>query len=166
MKQLLFTLLTFISINAFSQSKTLNNNPVYFLDSVRVTTLGIFDPNKIDNINVVREKDPTAPNGKIFITSKNPESFNFLSAHDIAKANNIPAKTISIFMLDNEVIKDTATFKIDSSYILRVDIIKASEIKYLPHNIPSLVILKIITATKDNIDKQNTIRIRGQASND
>jgi hypothetical protein len=125
-----------------------------------VKTIGTFDPNKIDNINVVRDKDPSAPFGKVFIKSKNPKDFNFLSAQDIARLNNISIKTISIFMLDNQIIMDTSSFKIDSSYIKKIEIIKASEIEYLPQNIPDLAILKILTDTIDNNDKYNILKIQ------
>jgi hypothetical protein len=125
-----------------------------------VKTIGTFDPNKIDNINVVRDKDPSAPYGKVFIKSKNPKDFNFLSAQDIARLNNISIKTISIFMLHNQIIMDTSSFKIDSSYIKKVEIIKASEIEYLPQNIPDLAILKILTDTIDNNDKYNILKIQ------
>lgn len=166
MKQLFFILLIILTKNAFTQIIIPNNNPLYFLDSVQISSIGTFDPDKIENITVVKGKDPSAPNGKIYLTSKKSEGFKFLSAQDIAKANNIPSNTISIFMLDNEIIKDTATFSIDSSYILRVEIIKSSEIEYLPQNTPSLAILKILTASKDNIDKKNIIRIRRKVSAD
>jgi hypothetical protein len=98
--------------------------------------------------------------GKFFIKSKNPKDFNFLSAQDIARLNNISIKTISIFMLDNQIIMDTSSFKIDSSYIKKVEIIKASEIEYLPQNIPDLAILKILTDTIDNNDKYNILKIQ------
>ena len=165
MKQLFVILFSLLTSKAFSQTLNPNNKPVYFLDSVQIATIATFDPNKIESIDVVRDKDPAAPNGKIFIKSKNPRNFKFLSAQDIAKANNIPSETISIFMLDNEIIRDTGAFRIDSSYILKVEIIKGSEIVYLPQNGPSLAILNILTATEGNSDKQNIIRTRNKASN-
>ena len=70
----------------------------------------------------------------------------------------MPTESISLFILDNEIIKDTANFKIDSSYIANIEIIKASEIEYLPYNLPSLSILKILSGKNENI-----IRIKGLA---
>ena len=163
MKQIFFLFLTLPSLHTFSQTD--KKEPAFYLDSVRIP-MGTFSPTKIENINVVRDNDPTTPNGKVYIKSKNPKDFKFISAQDILKANNISIGTISIFILDNEIIKDTSTFKIDSSYILNVEVIKASEIEYLPHNIPNLAILKIFTATKENIDKQNVLRIRSKNSTD
>ena len=154
MRLLFIIFLTLFYIKAFNQT------PIYYLDSVRVKTIGTFDPNKIDNINVVHDKDPSAPYGKVFIKSKNPKDFNFLSAKDIARLNNISIKTISFFMLDNQIIMDTVSFKIDSSYIKKIEIIKASEIEYLPQNIPDLAILKILTDTIDNNDKYNILKIQ------
>ena len=63
-------------------------------------------------------------------------------------------------MLDNEIIKDTTTFKIDSSYIKNVQVIQASEIEYLPNNIPSPAILKVFTAKMENNDKLKVIKSR------
>jgi hypothetical protein len=165
MKTLFPIVFFFFSTNVYSQTKTPKNvpnsyiAPVFFLDSVRVNGLGTFDNNKIEDINVV-SGDSAFPSGRIYIKSKNPGDFNFLSAKDILKAYKISQKTSAIFMLDNEIIKDTTTFKIDSSFILNVEIINASEIEYLPNNISSLAILKVFTATKENIDKQKIIRIR------
>ena len=70
----------------------------------------------------------------------------------------------TIFMLDNEFLKDTASFKIDSSYVLKVEITTASEINYLKNTVPDLTILKIITRTKENLNKYDRIRIRGTES--
>jgi hypothetical protein len=60
MRLLFIIFLTLFYVKAFNQT------PIYYLDSVRVKTIGTFDPNKIDNINVVRDKDPSAPYGKVF----------------------------------------------------------------------------------------------------
>ncbi len=169
MRTLVSFIFFFFTVNAFSQTKKQYNvpgplkTPVFFLDSIQVNTLGTFDNNKIQDINVV-SADAAFPNGRIYIKSKDPRDFKFLSARDILKVYNIPDGTSAIFMLDNEIINDTTTFKIDSSYILNVEIIKASEIEYLPNNISSLAILKVFTASEENRDRQKVIRIRRNAS--
>ena len=159
MKKLFFLPALFLIKYTFCQTTVLNP-PIYFIDSIRVHSLGILDPNKIESINVIKN-DPAAPTGKIYIKTKDPGSLHFLTAGEVIRKYNFPADGITIFFLDNEIIKDTSAFRIDSSYILNVEIIKASEIQYLPRNIPGLRILKIITATKENMEKQNIIRIRG-----
>ena len=162
MKKSLFVFFIFMNFNCFSQSRLYvgNSEPDYYIDSVRVQALGVFDPNKIESINVV--KDSTAPSGKIYIKIKKNTTVHFLTAKDIVVMNNIIPGSISIFLLDNEIVKDTSNFSIDSSYILKVEIVKASEIKYLPENISNLSIVKIITATQANIDKEKLIFFRGK----
>ena len=147
-----------------SHSKTVTDwRQLVFLDSVLLTVNSIFDPNKIASIYVVKDYyDSTKQiQGKIFITSKDPKSFNFLTISDLATTYKKDTNTPTIFMLDNEFLKDTTTFKIDSSFILKVEITRTSEIEYLKNTHPDLTILKIITRTKENLDKQNEIRIRG-----
>ena len=80
---LLFTILTLTSYGQVTKPANLNskNLPEYFLDSVRIDKNQLFfDPNKIAEINVVKEKDTTTQSyGKIYIKSKNPKDFNVIS---------------------------------------------------------------------------------------
>mgnify|MGYP001557706558 FL=1 len=65
-------------------------------------------------------------------------------------------------MIDNEFLKDDiSTYKIDSAYILNVEVLKSTEIEYLKNSLPALTILKIELKTKENIAKANEIHIRG-----
>ena len=164
LKYFLFALVIFLSPPVLSQtdSPLFTNEPQYYIDSIRVSSLGIFDPDKIESISVVKEKDPSAPNGKVYIKIKKTDVLNLLTVGDIIRINKIPSGSISLFLLDNEVIKDTTNFRIDSYYILKVETIKASEIKYLPKNISKFEILKIFTATKANINEENKIYLRGK----
>jgi hypothetical protein len=158
MKSILVIAFFLFTINAFSQTKNTYKNPAYFLDSIQVNGLGTFDNSKIEDIKVLAG-DSAFPNGRIYMTSKKSSNFNFLSAQDILTAYKIPAGTTTIFMLDNEIIKDISNFRIDSSYILNVEVTKASEIEYLPNSISSLEILKVFTASKENNDKLKIVRI-------
>ncbi len=164
MKRLLFILILFFNSPVFSQtiSPLTREEPQYYIDSVRVQRLEIFDPNKIESINVVKKKDSNAPYGKVYIQIKKTETLNLLTIGEIAGMNNISSGSTSLFMLDNEIIKDTANFRIDSYYILKIETVKASEIKYIRGNISNFEVLKIITATKENIEKENSVRVRGR----
>jgi hypothetical protein len=95
------------------------------------------------------------------MTSKGPKQYNFWTISEITKAFCKDCTPSAIFMLDNEFLKDITKFKIDSSFILRVEFTQAKEIEYLKNSIPDLAILKLITRTKADLDKQNEIRIRG-----
>ena len=164
---LLFTILTLTSYGQVSKrtNSDSKNLPEYFLDSVSIDKNQLFfNPNKIAEISVVKEKDTTTHiNERIYIKSKNPKNFNFISLPGIEKnyANSISTPTL--FMVDNEFLKDAiSTYKIDSDYILNVEVLKSTEIEYLKNILPTLTILKINLKTKDNIAKANEIDIRGQ----
>src|SRR5688500_15547949 len=107
-----------------------NWRPLVYLDSILLTGNSVFDPNKIASLNVVKNYYDSTKliHGKIFITSNDPKSFNFLTISDITTTYKSATKTPTIFMLDNEFLKDITTFTIDSSYILKVEITRASEI--------------------------------------
>lgn len=167
--KLITLLLTILTLTSYGQvEKRTNSNsknlPEYFIDSVRIGKNQLFfDPNKIAEINVVKENDTTAHNyGKIYIKSKNPKSFNFISLPDIEKTYTNSISTPTLFMVDNEFLKDDiSTYKIDSAYILNVEVLKSTEIEYLKNSLPTLTILRIKLKAKDNIAKANEIHIRG-----
>ncbi len=168
MRTSLLFIILFLSLVSFGQQ---NSNPkpfkewqpLYYLDSVNVEFSELhFDPGKIESMNVVKSyMDSTGQNyGKIFITSKNPKDYNFLTISDIKTTYKEDSLSPTIFMLDNEFLKDITKFKIDSNYILKIELLRGSEFDYLKKNIPNLTILKIITRTKENLAKQNQIYIR------
>jgi hypothetical protein len=138
--------------------------PFYFLDSAKIElSQWHFDLNKLSSMKIVKNYYDSAKRlrGAIFMTSKDPKSYKFLSIKDIINKYQQGLQKPTIFMLDNEILKDIRTFKIDSSYLLKVEITRASDIEYLKVAIPDLTILKIITSTKQNLKKENQIRIRG-----
>jgi hypothetical protein len=161
MKLFSFSLFSFAAIACQAQlPKYQNFHPEIYLDSVRYGYFPNFDPNQIDSISISKETKE-APRGKIFIKSKHPQSLNLLTIQDINARYRKNALAPTIYMLNNEILKEVSTFRIDSAFILKVEILKGSETDYLNVQFPDLTILNIITGTKDNIDKQNAIRIRG-----
>jgi len=166
MKTLIILFWLSVSLVTYGQQKTkpaAEWQPIYFLDSTIVELSQLhFDPDKLAEIKVDGNYYDSAKqiHGKVFITSKQPNSYNFLTIHDIAKTYYNGNYSPIIFILDNDLLKDTLNFKIDSSYVLKIELIKATEIDYLKNTFPNLIILKIVTRTKENIDKQNQIRIR------
>lgn len=165
MKSFLIIIFCIYTIQSYSQPKPPTaalhraETPAIFLDSIQINSLGSFDNDKIESVNIVKS-NAAFPNGRIYIKSKTPGSFKFLTAKEILKVYKISDITTPIFMLDNEIIADTSDFSIDSSYILEVKVIKASEIAYLPNNFSSLATLKIFTNSGENLDKQQIVRIR------
>jgi hypothetical protein len=161
MKLFFFFLFSFVAITCQAQlPKYEHFLPEIYLDSVKYGAFPNFDINQIDDMSVAKETKE-APRGKIFIKSKHPRSLNLLSIDDINARYRKNALAPMIYMLNNEILKEVSTFRIDSAFILKVEILKGSETDYLNVQFPDLTILKIITRTKDNIDKQNAIRIRG-----
>lgn len=168
MKSIAMIFLTFLTIASYGQvTKTINSNskkePSFFLDSIRIDKNQLFDPNKIAEINVVKDKDTTNQNyGKIYMKSKNPKDYNFLTLTDIKKTYAKSVSVPALFMIDNKILKDNiSTYKIDSTYILTVEILKSTEIESLKNSLPLLTIINIKLKTKENIDKANEIYIRG-----
>lgn len=147
MKYLISILSIFISFHAESQktNKKSTPEPTYFLDSIRIGKIAIFDPNKIESVNEVNDDDTTTPRGKIYIKSKNPNDFNFLSAQDIAQLNNIDRSAPIILIIDDHIVKDNSSFIIDSSYILKMWRVQVENNSFLTTNLSDQKIIKIIT---------------------
>jgi hypothetical protein len=165
----LFLFLLFVSLTGFAQQNSETKqiaewSPLFYLDSVNIGSQFQFDPNKIADLQIVNNYYDSVRHihGKIFMKSKNPGSYKFLGIADLGRIYNMADKAPTIFMLNNEFLNDTSNFEIDSSYVLRVKFIRASEIVYLKDRLPDLIIEKIITRTKENIDQENQVRIRGK----
>lgn len=161
MKIFLVSILLFVALKSQAQIyKSENFQPAFYLDSVKYEVFPRFDISQIDSISISKE-NKKAPNGRIYIKSKDPKNLHLLSVSDINARYTKNALAPTIYMLDNEILKEVSTFRIDSAFILKVEILKGSETDYLNVQFPDLTILKIITRTKENIAKQNEIRIRG-----
>ena len=161
MKTFFISVLLFLAVQCHAQVyKSENFHPEIYLDSIKYSAYPNFDISQIDSIYILKETK-NAPNGQIFIKSKNPKNLHFLSVSDINARYKNNALAPTIYMLDNEILKEVATFRIDSAFILKVEILKGSETDYLNIQFPDLTILNIITRTAENITKENQIRIRG-----
>ncbi|GLU51883.1 hypothetical protein Dfri01_13440 [Dyadobacter frigoris] len=161
MKNVFVVILLFIAVKSQGQIyKPENFRPEIYLDSVKYGSFPNFDIHQIDSISISKE-NKKVPEGQIFIKSKNPKNLYLLSILDITARYKKNALTPTIYMLDNEILKEVSTFRIDSSYILKVEVLKGSETDYLNTQFPDLTILNIVTRTEKNIAKENEIRIRG-----
>lgn len=159
MKRLIFLLWLSFSLAANGQqvSRPLSEwKPLYYLDSVNIgATQFYFDFDKIKDINIVGDYYDSAKqvHGKVFLKSKTPGNYSFITIPDVARIYNKGSQSPTIYMIDNEFLKDISQVKIDTAYILRVDLVKTTEIAYLKDTSPGWTILKIITKTKENVDK-------------
>lgn len=97
MKTYLTSILLFVALQSQAQiNKSEIFLPEIYLDSVKYGAFPNFDISQIASMFIAK-KDSAAPNGKIFIKSKDPKILHLLSASDISaryKKNSL-APTIS-----------------------------------------------------------------------
>ena len=163
MKPIILFITLFVSLVAFGQHNTVSKpfkewQPLYYIDSVHVDFPKYhFELNKLKSMQVISSYiDSTRQiHGKVFMTSKNPKDYKFLTLRDITSTYKKEKFSPEIFILDNEFMKDTSSFRIDSSYILKIELIKGSEIVYLKKHDANMAILKITTRTKENLAREN-----------
>ncbi|GAB2825099.1 hypothetical protein GCM10027043_28110 [Ferruginibacter profundus] len=136
-----------MSFHAISQKTNKKNKsePVYFLDSIRLDKITLFNPDKIESVNEINDGDTTAPGGKIYMKSKNPNDYKFLSIQDIAQLNNIEKNAPVILILDDHIVNDNSSIMIDSSYIVKMWRVQIEENSFVRSNLPDQKIIKIIT---------------------
>jgi len=149
-------------------SSSLQGKVEYYLDSNKVDIQDyFFDVDQILDVTVIQAYDSTKkPVGKIFIKSKFPNGYNFIS---LSQVKDIYFKSVTlpyIFMVDNLFLKgNLSSYKIDSSYILRVEIMKGQEFETLKKDIPNLTIITIKTKSADNLNENNKIHLKGNKDN-
>lgn len=159
MKYTLFLLLC--SFCGYGQQKpSFGPLPVYYIDSVKMTNLPVFDPARIASIDVIKVGDDTAKRyNDIYITLKEPHDFRFLTLEQIAR-KKVPAGTPCLFMIDNEIVKDVTGITIDSSYILKYELLNTQDFTYLQAMSP-LAILHIKLKTISNLKEDQKEYLRG-----
>jgi hypothetical protein len=173
MKFIASIFLVFLTFASYSQvTKAISANPkkevLFFLDSVRVGKNQVyFDFNKLAGMNVAKDTDATSQiDGRIYMKSKNPKDYKFLTLKGIEKTYAKSVSGSTLFMIDNVILKDDiSTYKIDSAYILNVEVLKSTEIEHLKNMRPLLTIINIKLRTKGNVDKMNEangMHIRGE----
>lgn len=159
MKNILYIALLFVSVAIYAQPHA-TSKPLYFIDSVATTTLPLFSPDKIEAITVQKGYDSAnKTDGRIYVTSKKGAHYDFLTLPQIAERKELSA-TNCLYMIDDVFVKDLRDVKIDADYILRCEITNTKDIPYL-QNVPALAILNIKTKTTANLQKENTLHIRG-----
>ena len=144
------------SLKLYSQNKSQNRNPTYYLDSVECSGFPLCNPWLIDNLQVGKK---AGTNGQIFINTKKNHKFKWLSFSKIAE--NYPNYRTTLFMVNNELVESQKYSMIDSSYILKIEKIDTKDLFIVGKKIKKMVILNIVTNTKENIEKSKQIRIRG-----
>jgi hypothetical protein len=162
---LTFCLLFFTTLFFGQNNKT--EEPAMFIDSVLVGTISMeyIDPNDIESINVIKKN--TTINGvlyygQIYISSKNPKKYDFISLNQVkSEFTKIKSKDV-IYMINGALIKtNTETLKLDRNYILSVEVTNSDEFFNLRKNNIQFDIINILGKTKENLDNKNKILLRG-----
>ncbi len=147
----------------YADKKARDNDPAYFLNG-KLISQSLFNSmsvTTIESVSVV--KKDTVVNGKVYdgqikVESKSDYTPNVVSLAFI-KENVVKLKDgPSIFMIDDHLVKeDYEECLLDKNYILSITVHKLkNEKEGLDVNV-----VKILTKTKENIEKVNQIRIRG-----
>ena len=140
----ILTILILIGTNLFCQEN--DKEPFYYLNSKRVEFSKVFiNPMNIDSVNI----DKRTENGKVFIYLKNSESIYYTLADILNNHTKIKDTTDSIiFRINNELIQDTTSIKIDDTYFIYVNVECLTNVKYLPEQLRNLIIVNIVLETK------------------
>ena len=149
-------------INADPESP--DNLPLWYLNGEMVDgqIFKTLDPNKIAEINVEKttgEKGGVTYNGIIYVKTKDSYCPKLISLNALKeKYLDIPPNSSTLFLLDGAVIHgDHDRFKVDENYILKIE---SEVVDHLDQNL-ELIVVKLSTRTKDNLEKVNTIRLKG-----
>lgn len=131
---------------SFGQIKLNNNKPFVYLDSNRIDLEHfLFDQNKIEKVDVVKEAFDTRTNtsGSIYITSKQSQSFNFLSYKQLKSKYFSDITKPILLLLNGNFIKSPAKLNIDSSYISKVEVEAGEDYSELRKLYPAMAIVNI-----------------------
>ena len=159
------SLLFFTSL--FFGQKNKINDPAVFFDTklISMKTLEFLDQDKIETINVIK-KDTTihtiSYHGQLYITSKNPEQYDFISLEEI-KADFTKIKSnYVVYMINGKFIKENIEIiKLDRNYILDVEVSYSTDFSNLRNSDTKFGIINILMKTKVNLNSKNKILLRG-----
>jgi hypothetical protein len=166
MKQFLTFFTLFLTTLFFGQ-KTKEPNSAMFFDAVLmpVNMLEYIEKSEIKSVTVVK-KDTTINDisyqGQLYITSKNPKKYDFISLEQI-KDNFTKIKSNDvIYMVNGTLIKDNVvTFKLDRNYILEVEVTNSEAFYNLRKSDTKFDIINILGKIKENLENKNKVLLRG-----
>lgn len=164
-------LLTFYTIfftTLFFGQNNKTAEPAAFIDLTLVARNAIahIDQNEFESANVIK-KDTTINgnlyHGQIYITSKNPKKYDFLSLEQIKSEFTKIKSNDVIYMVNGAFIKDNIeTFKLDRNYILEVEVTNSETFYNLRKSDTKFDIINILGKTKENLDSKNKTMLKGQ----
>jgi hypothetical protein len=134
--------------------------PAIFIDGQRVNyPITYLDPNNWASLQVVKGEDSVnKTSGVIYLMTKS--HLLPLTLADISRAQpGLNTKNI-VYIIDDEMIKDTMNVRIDSSVILRVQAVNSADNPYLIKGSDSFGVLLISTKIKFKEPEKDQIRLQ------
>lgn len=132
----------------------------YYIDSIRISSLNFLDHSKIEKAHLVKADGKKNRHNKVFVSIKKSAQLQWLTISDIMQQNKLTDSAAYLLMLNDNLINDTASFRIDADLVKSVAILKGSEIETIPNNLPNAAMLKLFTGSKENLEKTTIIRIK------
>ncbi|PRD56790.1 hypothetical protein [Sphingobacterium gobiense] len=136
--------------------------PAYFVNDRFVQHLGFINPKQIENINVVKRDTIIGTQtyaGQIHIKTKANYTPKFISLAELKDKYTSFKDMPVVFMLDADIINsDEESFFVDENNLLTIIVDK---LKTNKDNV-EIGFIKLLTKSKENIDKRNNIMIRGE----
>ena len=101
------------------------------------------------------------------MTSKKGSNLNLLSASDIKIKYSLQNdKNQTLWMIDNNIIERLNYFRIDSSYLYKIEVQEYPIIDSLNKDKSRLTIIKIYSKTKGNIAQFSEVRLQGSTKSE
>lgn len=150
----------YVQVTIGQKPLSVGDTTEYYIDSIRISSLNFLDKSKIEKADLIKADGKKNLHNKVFVTIKKTAQLRWLTISDIMQQNKLADSAVYIFMLNDNLINDTATFRIDGALVKSVVILKGSEIETIPNNLPNAAVLKLFTGSKENLNKKTIIRIK------
>ena len=134
--------------------------PDYFIDSVKIDfTLDWINPQHIASM-YVQKQTKGHPNGVIYFEWKTPHP-EFRSLGDISGAQPLTKAPI-LYIIDDSLIRDTASVRIEAANIFQVHTISSAQIGYFPARARpvSIVLVETFASFHKQEPQPGTIHLR------
>ncbi|MCY7292114.1 MAG: hypothetical protein LH615_08020, partial [Ferruginibacter sp.] len=136
--------------------------PIFYLDSVPVEMEYTYlDVNNIERVEVIKD----AVTGKVYMTSKNTKSFNFLSYSILKNTYFNEINKPVLLLVNGNFIKNPLKINIDSSYIYKVEVECGVDFEELKNLYPNLAIVNIKINNLNNKIGERPIFLQGMPLN-
>lgn len=139
--------------------------PAYFLNKRLVNSLVLttINPEIIESINVIKQNKEIQGKkyfGQIHIKTKDNYPLKLISLNDLKLKYTDLNSNPALFFINNQIVHDNYDeFLVDEHYILRIII---EEVNHKEEKL-KINTIRLLTKSKENIEKSKEIRIRGNS---